>query len=258
MHGLTPRAAQVAALLLAGVLALLHLSAPRLRRLRWPSESVLGSVAGGMAVSYVFLHLLPELARGNEFVGSAVEELFRPTPVTELSIFLVALAGFTLLLGAQRLAGRLDERAHPRRDRGSADAYRVQLGAFGLYNALITYTMPLRLRSGLLFGLLFTLAMGLHFVITDRSLEAHHREPFRRIDRVVLAGALLLGWAVAALAPVSVLVASLLSALLAGAVLMNVFKEEIPTGRRSSFPAFVGGLLVYGVLLVAVTVVEDG
>ncbi len=255
MRELSPGAAQIAALLLAGVLALLHLLAPRLRQLRWPPESVLGSVAGGLAVSYVFLHLLPELALGNEFVGSAVEDLFTPTPVTELAIFFVALAGFTLLLGAQRLAGRLDARA---RDRGggSPDAYRIQVASFALYNGLITYTMPLRLQSGLLFGMLFTLAIGLHFVVTDRTLEAHEVARFRRTGRLVLVAALFAGWAVAAVAPVSLLAASLWSALLAGAVLMNVFKEEIPTGRRSSFPAFVAGLLFYAVLLVAVTVAE--
>ena len=40
-----------------------------------------------------------------------------------------------------------------------------------IYNALITYTMPLRLRTGVLFAVLFSVAMGLHFVLTDRSLE---------------------------------------------------------------------------------------
>jgi hypothetical protein len=82
-------------LLLAG----LRLSAPAIRRLPLVPEAATGSFAGGLAVSYVFLHLLPELAEGN---------------------------------------------------------------------GLITYTMVLRLRTGIAFALLFTVAMGLHFVRTDR------------------------------------------------------------------------------------------
>jgi len=57
------------ALLIAGLLAGLHLAAPRIRKLPLIPESATGSFAGGLAVAYVFLHLLPEIAEGNEAVG---------------------------------------------------------------------------------------------------------------------------------------------------------------------------------------------
>jgi hypothetical protein len=70
----------------------------------------------------------------------------------------------------------------------------------------------------------------------------------------VLAGALLAGWlAAAVVAPTSALLVALLTAFLGGSILLNVFKEELPSGPRSSFPWFLGGLALYSGLLVLTT-----
>lgn len=167
----------------------------------------------------MFLHLLPEVAEGNEAIGEALSDVIDPAPLFDLGIFLVALAGFT---------------------------------------ALITYTMPLRVRTGVLFALLFTVAMGLHFVLTDRGLEERYGPQFSRRGRIWLAAALVAGWAAAALlAPTSALLVALLTALLAGSILLNVFKEEIPSGLRTSFPWLLAGLTVYAGLLTLVTALSE-
>ena len=46
-------------LFIAVLLAALHLSAPGIRKLPLVPERATGSFAGGLAVTYVFLHLLP-------------------------------------------------------------------------------------------------------------------------------------------------------------------------------------------------------
>lgn len=251
---LTTGQSVVGALLIALVLAALHLAVPRIRRLPFVPEAATGSFAGGLAVAYVFLHLLPEIAAGNEAVGAALADVLRPTPLIDLGIFLVALIGFTAFYGLERLADR-QGRVAARRSGGRAPddrpaaglsgVYRLHLASFMVYNALITYTMVLRLRTGLAFALLFTVAMGLHFVLTDRGLEERYRQQFSVRGRVALAAALLVGWVLSAVfAPSSTLVVALLTALLAGSILLNVFKEEIPAGRRSSFGWFVVGLVL--------------
>jgi hypothetical protein len=140
----------------------------------------------------------------------------------------------------------------------STGVYRLHLGSFMVYNGLITYTMVLRLRTGLAFAVLFTVAMGLHFVLTDRGLEERYPRQFTTSGRLALAAALLVGWLFSAiLAPSSTLVVALLTALLAGSILLNVFKEEIPSGRRSSFGWFVVGLVIYAGLLALVTAIGE-
>lgn len=246
----SPVAPLAGALAISAVLAALHLAAPHLRRLPGAPERATGSFAGGLAVAYVFLHLLPEVAAGNEAVGEALADVVEPGPLFELAIFGVALAGFTAFYGLERLADRTGRDGEP-----SAWTYRLHLGAFAGYNVLITYTMPLRLRTGVAFAALFAVAMGLHFVLTDRGLAQRYPRRFAARGRYVLAAALLAGWALAALfAPTSTLVVALLTALLGGSVLLNVFKEEVPDGRRSSFAWFLAGLVLYAGLLALVTV----
>lgn len=271
----------VGALLLAVVLAVLHLLAPRIRRLPFVPERATGSFAGGLAVAYVFLHLLPELAEGNEAIGAALDDVIQPSPLLDLAIFLVALAGFTIFYGLERLAdthgddsnggtdknASIDADATPNgtdrgiesaRRSGNGGVYALHLGSFLVYNALITYTMALRLRTGTAFALLFTVAMGLHFVLTDRGLQEHYPRRFNTRGRLALAAALLLGWVLSAvLAPTSTVLVALLTALLGGSILLNVFKEEIPSNRRSSFAWFLTGLTLYAGLLTLVTALAE-
>lgn len=238
-----------AALLATFALASLHLLAPWVRRLPLVPEGRMASFAGGIAVTYVFLHLLPEIVLGNEAIGQALQDVVDPSPLLELAIFLVALAGFTAFYGLERLA------VH-RADTGGV--YAVHLGAFMLYNALITYTMALRIRTGVAFAVLFVIAMGLHFVLTDRGLAEAYGTRFRRNGRLLLATSLLLGWLASVVAaPTRTLVVSLLTALLGGSILLNVFKEEIPSQRRGSFGYFLLGLVLYAALLLGLTVAGD-
>lgn len=176
----------VGALAIALVLAGLHLAAPRIRKLPMVPERATGSFAGGLAVAYVFLHLLPEIAAGDEKVGEELSDVLEPTPLLELGIFLVALVGFVVFYGLERLA--VGSTGRPGVDaRGThhepAGVFWLHLGSFMIYNALITYTMALRLRTGIAFAVLFTIAMGLHFVLTDRGLEEHYPRRFERIGR---------------------------------------------------------------------------
>jgi hypothetical protein len=254
-HELTTGQSLVISLGMAVVLAGLHLAARHVRRLPFVPERATASFAGGLAVAYVFLHLLPEVAEGNEAVGAALSDVLEPTPLLDLGIFLVALAGFTAFYGLERLArhGRRGAAGEP-----PARVYWLHLVAFAAYNMVITYTMTLRVQTGLLFAALFTVAMGLHFVLTDRGLEEHYPRRFSQSGRVVLAGALLAGWGLSAVAaPVSTLVVALLTALLSGSILLNVFKEELPSDRGSSFGWFLTGLVLYAGLLAGVTALAE-
>lgn len=254
------------ALPIAVLLAGLHLAAPLIRKLPFVPERATGSFAGGLAVAYVFLHLLPEIAEGNESIGKALSRVVQPTPLLDLAIFLVALAGFTAFYGLERLADTHGDRAVGEEGVGAAAAaqgvsnagvYWLHLSSFMVYNALITYTMALRLRTGVDFAVLFTIAMGLHFILTDRGLEEHYPRRFGGAGRGALAAALVVGWALSAVfAPSSALLVALLTALLGGSILLNVFKQELPSGRRSSFAWFLTGLLLYAALLGVVTAVS--
>ena len=128
----------------------------------------------------------------------------------------------------------------------------LHVGSFGLYNALIGYLMLHREEPGLGSLVLFAFTMGVHFVVNDFGLREDHKDAYERAGRWVLAAAILAGWAVGLLFEVSEAALAVLFAFLAGGVVMNVLKEELPEERESRFWAFaVGPALYAAVLLVA-------
>ena len=204
------------------------------------------SFAGGVAVAYVFLHMMPDLVEYNKPIGRFLLNNDWLTPFTELLIYIVALFGFLIYYGFDLLAERY-------RDEGHNDGlvYGLHLTMFCLYNFLITYTMSLRALSSLTATALFTFAMALHFVLTDRKFCRFYKVQFNHLGRFILISALLMGWICSVIFdPVNILVAAFMLAFLAGSVLLNVFREELPASGLASYYWFTfGSLLITGVLL---------
>lgn len=226
-------------------LMLAHYASPHFARLMGLEERQVSSFAGGVAVAYVFLHMLPELVEGNESIGELLKRSVAMSPLFDLAVFMVALLGFTIYYGLELVAEKNAE------DQGGpAWVYALHLGMYCLYNSLITYTMPLRVQTGWFFSIIFTVAMGLHFVMNDRGLGRHFPRRFTANGRFLLIGSLGLGWLITAVTdPINVEAVSLMIAFLSGSVLYNVFKEELPGERASSYPWFVCGLGLTSALL---------
>jgi hypothetical protein len=248
------------ALLASLVLAVVHVITPALRFLRGIPRSAWLSIAGGVSVAYVFVHLLPELAAGEEKLGRSLGT----TSVwfAERHVYLVALLGLATFYGLQRLAaaskGETAAPARPTAGRAaaspegattSAAVFWIHMASFGVYNALVGYLLLHLERRTVTSLVFFAVAMALHFVVTDFGLNEDHQERYRSIGRWILTAAVLIGFAIGARTELSDVAVSVLIAFLAGGVILNVLKEEVPTERRSRFWAFALGMAVYTALL---------
>jgi hypothetical protein len=91
--------------------------------------------------------------------------------------------------------------------------------------------------------------MALHFLINDDGLRQDHKEAYRRIGRWILAGAVLVGWGTGLLVGIGAAATDVLFAFLAGGVVLNVLKQELPEERRSRFTPFALGTAAYSALL---------
>ena len=250
-----PGHALLAALPVA-VLVAAHLLAGRLRGLAGRHERAVVSVAGGISVAYVFLHLLPEVAAGARVVGESVEDLVAHVPMQEVLVFLVALAGFTTFYVAERFAAGTPAPRHGGAGTSSS-AFAVHVGAFALYNVAVAYTLPERVAEDPRSAAVFTLAVAVHVLVVDRGMAEHHEERYRRTGRFVLAGSLLLGWVAAGVAaPTSSLTVSLMTAVVAGSVLLTVFQEELPRAGESRMWPFLAGVVANTALLLALVLLE--
>lgn len=250
-------------LALAVGLAVVHLGAGRLTALDRVPRSRWLSAAGGVSVAYVFVHVLPEVAAS----ATTIERHGSALVFFEHHVYLVALLGFVTFYGLERLAKRSPTDQNDGGDRreatagdpgspgGAPDAHPtgvfwIHVGSFAVYNAIIGWFL---LEQADLRSLaLFVVAMGLHFVVNDHGLRDHYEHRYDRYGRWVLGAAVVGGVAVGVLVEGGhVLVATLFS-FIAGGVILNVIKEELPEERESRFPAFALGAVGYTVILVAV------
>jgi zinc transporter ZupT len=218
--------------LAAAAFALVHLLGARLDFLRSLPRSMWLSAAGGVSVAYVFVHILPDLAEHQRHVEDAglLEQI-------ENHVWLLALIGLAAFYGLDRLA---------RRRRRDEAVFWIHLGSFALYNLLIGYLLVGR-EGGLLF---YAFAMGLHFLVNDQGLREHHGREYAR-SRWLLAAAPVAGWALAVATDLPDLAVTALFAFLAGGIILNVLKEELPEDRESRFWAFAAGIAGYAALLLA-------
>jgi zinc transporter ZupT len=229
----------MAALIALACLALVHLLAGRLRFLDVVPRSRWLSAAGGISVAYVMVHLLPELAEGQRTVEEEGALGF-----VEDHVYIVALFGLAVFYGVELISRR--ERAT---DDPTTAPFWLSMGSFAVYNAIIGYLVVHREEETTASLVFFTLALALHFVVNDHALRERHRDAYHDLGRWLIVAALAAGWAVGELTEISEATLGLLVAFLAGGVVLNVMKEELPEERRSSFSAFAAAAAAYTVVL---------
>jgi len=234
--------------LLAAGLAIIHLYSGRMCFLDVLPRSRWLSAAGGVSVAYVFVHLLPDLAEEQETIREVTGEGLN---FLEYHVYLVALVGLAVFYGLERSArvSRLRRRGAGEEDSTEAGVFWLHVASFAGYNALIGYLLLHREEPGFQSLILFAFAMGVHFVVNDYGLRTHHKSAYDRVGRWVLVAGILSGWVVGLFFEVSEAAIAVLFGFLAGGVIMNVLKEELPEERESRFWAFALGAAVYAVIL---------
>lgn len=228
---------------LALALAAVHVLAGKVRSFQVIPRSYWLSMAGGASVAYVFVHILPELSEGT----TVLQGVLFLARFLERHVYLVALIGFALFYGLERFAREFGY-DHSRGGE-SIWVFWVHIGSFTMYNALIGYLLVHREESGLASLVFFATAMGLHFVVNDYGLREHHEDTYDRIGRWLLAAAVVVGWVVGTTTHINEPAVNTLFAFLAGSIVLNVIKEELPEERASRFWAFAFGAAGYTALL---------
>jgi hypothetical protein len=207
------------------------------------------SAAGGAAVAYVFIHLLPELARaGKTFVEITAD---RSLPLPEYRVYVAALVGFVLFYGLEhmvhwsRLSGRREQAGY-----GISDPiFILHIGGFAMYAGLISYLMVRGIDEKSVPILIYGIAMGLHFLSIDHSLYHEHGSMYDKFGKWILAGAALAGWVCGALTEFPKPVVITMLGLVSGGIVMNSMIVELPGEKDGRFLYFCAGAAVYATLL---------
>lgn len=212
----------------------IHYWARPIHKWLYTSEQIAISFGGGMAITYVFLHLLPELEEGDVSLG-------------RFPIHFVALLGFLLFYGAQRW---IWSQTRDNSEELNKRAFWLQIIFVSAYNFLLIYSIPEQFEQSIPFAFIYILAISLHLLSTDHHLNERYKQLFDHQGRYVLMAAVTCGLVVDLFAEAADRTFSnMLIALLTGFLMFNIFKEEIPEHKDTRFSWFLGGVVVYILLL---------
>jgi hypothetical protein len=199
------------------------------------NERLVASFAGGVSLAFVLLDLFVELVE-----GTAHELHVRAGPESVHTIAVLILAGAALAFAANVLG--MKRRAH---------SHAIALVPQILYRALIGAALEEELHEGKRAFALFWLAMVLHLGIAEHTLDRRYPERHRGVWRVLGAVSPILGAGIAAAAKPSLATTHEILAVVAGATILSIFEEEIPSPAEVKLGAFFGGLLAFGALVQA-------
>ena len=235
--------------LIAIALALTHLFGGKLHFAKVPRNRWL-SGAGGVSVAYVFVHILPEL---NEHQTVLDETQTGLISYLEHHVYLLALLGLSIFYGLERMASesRQNQEKVGKGDITTQGVFWVHIASFAIYNALIGYLLMHREKPDIKNLLLYSFAMALHFVVNDFGLRENHKHLYDRIGRWILAFSVIVGWVIGSGTQIGEMAIAVIFAFLAGGIVLNVLKEELPEDRESHFWAFALGAAIYSALLLA-------
>ncbi len=204
------------------------------------------SLAAGISVAYAFLELLPEL-------HSAQVELALSgfLDVLHNEAYLLAFVSVALFYALEIVAirSRRTGRGREGREHTSGGVFTVHIVFFALYFFLIGDIVAAVDEKGLAAALLFCIALAFHFFIIDEGLRHHHRVRYDRWGRWVLAAALVLGTVNGMFSFAFSTMTAFLWAFVAGGLILNTLKEELPESKESCLPSFFVGAILFAILL---------
>ncbi|GAE34492.1 hypothetical protein [Halalkalibacter akibai] len=201
----------------------------KIKRLRWLSFS------GGLAVSYVFVYILPSMHREQQSLEQTENQL---TMSSEL--YFIGLIGLLTFFGLQTKLSQLGKTEVKTKQ----PLLWTQTIFFAFYNLFIVYTVITSHVTGIQ-ALFYAAAVGLHFIAVSHDLWRENQEIYLKYGRFIMVFSIIAGLFIGTFIPLGSLADSLIFAFVSGAMILNVLKNELPSNQEAHFPTFAFGVIAY-------------
>lgn len=185
------------------------------------------SVAAGISFAYVFVDLLPALEKGQQVLKRTFDHIL---PYIDRHTYVIALLGVVFYYGLH--------------SSGKKDSW---MGFFGymIFNFFVGAGLAESDNPEVRPIILFTVAMGMHYFVQDHNIDIYY-------GRWYLVAALFLGYFVESFTHVPEPIIAIAVSFMAGGMMFNAFRYELPKRDRLSYPFFLGGALGYTALLLSI------
>ncbi len=237
--------------ILAIAIALVHGFATRLPifalipRFRWTS------FAGGVSLSYVFLEIFPELSHTQEELQHSEILLVK---YLEHHVYILALLGLLVFYSFNLLALRAKSHQRGTQEIGHQNSafFWIQISAFAILNIIMGYLLQDLSEHSLTACIIFLITFALHFFIVDDNLREHQTSLYDKQGRWLLVSAIIFGAVIGQVAHLNETAIAIIWSFLAGSIILNVLKRELPDEKETCFWSFISGTTLFAALLLSI------
>lgn len=234
-------------LLLALGFSFIHFGSHRFR-LHLLTVSQFSSFVGGISLAYVFFHLLPTLTAYEHEVA----EVFHLSQTNAYHvIFGSILAGLVVFYFLEQAMQTTQLNVGTGQTQAHAGVFWAHIGSYFTYNLLIGLLLSDQGFETNMTAFFYLIAIGLHFWTNDWVLRHHFEKQYDRYGQKLLTVAVLIGWAIGSYMHIPHTFVGLLEAFVAGGMILNAIKDELPACKGRGFFPFLIGVSLYSLLLIS-------
>ena len=219
------------------VLAAVHLFANQAKILGWVWHGRFLSFAAGISFAYVFVDLLPELEKGQPVLKETFDHFL---PYLDKHAYLIALFGVLFFYGFHTQSPN-----HPERN------FWISTSGYLIFNFFVGASLSDSSNPEIQPIALFTIALGMHYFIRDHSASLENDVIYEKQARWMLVAALFAGYAIGYAAHIPEAIAAVVISFIAGGVLLNVLRYELPKREQVGYVFFLLGALFYTFLILS-------
>lgn len=234
-------------ILIAIVFTLIHFSSEKFR-VKFFTVRQFTSFVGGISIAYVFFHLIP-IAREHE--EQVKETLNLSADSASHVLYGSMLVGLVIVYILEQLlentaSGLKNGDKYP-----NIGIFWAHLGTYSLYNLVTGILLSGERFEADMTAVIYLVAIGFHFLTNDWVLREHFNEEFQHHGRYLLGASILVGLGIGLVIPLTRIVTALLEASIAGGLILNTIKDELPTFKKDGVSSFVLGVIIYSGLLIS-------
>ena len=223
------------------VLSIIHLFANQAKVLGWVWHGRFLSFAAGISFAYVFIDLLPVLEKGQPALKQTFDKII---PYFDRHAYLIALIGVLFYYG-------LDTQP----ESGEKKTFWLSLGGYLLFNFFVGASLSDPTNPDIQPLILFTIAMGMHYFVRDHNAAVDNMSLYMHQARWWLVAALFAGYIAGNLTHIPDVLVAIFMSFLAGGIMLNVLRYELPKREQVGYFFFLLGSLLYTAILLGPTFV---
>jgi hypothetical protein len=206
------------------------------------------SFSAGVAIAYIFVHILPDLRTASDVFTRETQQLY--LPFSTYLVYLAAMFSFMLFYGLEYMSAQAHQTEYAKKKNLNRHFFILHFAVFAIYVWLACYLLVRGLEVERTAPItLYALAMGLHLLSVENELRGKQPALYKRLGKKLLIIAAFAGWFTGVFVEFPKSFTTILLGFLSGGVIMNCVLAELPREKRGSFWFFFSGGIFYAVLL---------